>query len=95
MSMCLFMLDSHAFTSNKQVGLENKGAHSTRDGNLYQFFLSKPLEPASFGASFVLSTIHSTGIFEHHMYKKVGAFDLENQPTLSMLTHAIYIGYSI
>ena len=42
MWMCVFMLDPRAFASNKQVGLENKGAKSTRDGNLYQFNPSKP-----------------------------------------------------
>ena len=52
-----FLLDPRAFTSNKQVGLENKRAKSMRDGKIYQFFQSKPPILAGFGASLVLSTI--------------------------------------
>ena len=52
-----FLLDHRAFTSNKQVELENERLKSTRNGNLYQFSLSRTPEPAGFGASLVLSTI--------------------------------------
>ena len=60
MWMCLFVLDPRAFTSNKQVGLENKRAKSTRGGNFMSVFSLKSLEPASLGASLVLSTIFLT-----------------------------------
>ena len=38
-------------------GLPTKREGRTRDQNLYQFSLSKPPEPAGFGASLVLRTI--------------------------------------
>ena len=49
--------DPRAFTSIEQVGLENERPKSTRDGKMYQFFLSKTPGPTSFGVSSVLSTI--------------------------------------
>ena len=57
MWMCLIMLDPRAFTSNKQVGLENEHPESTRGEKMYQFSLSKNPKPISFGASIVLRTI--------------------------------------
>ena len=51
------MLDPRAFTSNRQVGLENKRAKGTSNRNFMSVFPLKSLEPASFGASLVLSTI--------------------------------------
>ena len=59
MWMCLFLLDPRAFTSHKQAGLENERPKSMRDGNLYQFFNSKPPLLTGFGASLLLSTIVS------------------------------------
>ena len=54
--VCFCLIIVHLL-SNKEVGLENKQAESMRDGKTYQFFQSKPTEPASFGAFLVLSTI--------------------------------------
>ena len=49
MWMFFLLLDPRAFTSSKHVGLENKRAKSTRDGNFMSVFPLKSLEPASFG----------------------------------------------
>ena len=40
MNVFEFLLDPCAFTSNKQVGLENKRPKNMRDGKTYQFFNS-------------------------------------------------------
>ena len=98
MRMCLFLLDPPAFTSNKQVGLENKGAKSMRDGKIYQFFQSKPPALAGFGASLVLSTIVLPVIFVPFRlitnFKKVESLGPKNPTDVEYLntcnTYRIY-----